>query len=137
MSEIRAGIRQAEESCIDAEPSGTDPDTNNLYASMYEINHSHRVMLPPADGFKGWLRLRLYALLSQPFESINRYHVLVLHLLNKLVKVLDGSNDDLTGELLTQTRNRMDLIEAMSHRIAYLEQKVTALEQRLGEKDAR
>ncbi|MDD2236891.1 MAG: hypothetical protein PHG65_06765 [Kiritimatiellae bacterium] len=127
--EISAGLHQAG-TTRSHEPSPDEP-VHNLQALLREINQSHRVALPPAEGVKGRLRTRLYALLAQPFESINRFHLLTLHTLNKLVKVLDGSNDDLEGELLTQTRNRLDLIETLSHRIADLETKVTSLEQRL------
>lgn len=136
IADIHAGLRQAE-AAIPPEPPSAEP-VHHLHALLEEINRSHRVALPPTDGLKGRLRTRLYALLATPFESINRFHLLTLHSLNKLVKVLDGSNDDLRGELLTRTRNRMDLIEALAHRTAELEAKVITLEQRLNaEKDPR
>ena len=140
IAEIHAGIRRARDNngpAAEPTPAPGALDANNLYACLKAANQTHRVELPPAEGLKGRLRTRLYALLAHSFESINRHQLVVLHILNKLVKVLDGSNDELTGELLTQTRNRMDLTESLSKRIADLERQVAALEKRLADKDAR
>jgi hypothetical protein len=125
--EILSRIDQAETQAQESMPPPSAAE-NNLYEILRLANQSYPVTPPPAAGLKGHLRLRLYALLAEPFQAIATFHVYTLRALNKITKLLDGTHDDLTGELLTSNRNRMDLIEALSHRVAQLEKRIDELE---------
>ena len=103
----------------------------NLYDALQRANESYALVLPPEDrSIKSRLRdlvLRLLAPLTARMIEHNENSVQVL---NKLVRVMDGRDDDLKGEMLMATRNRMDLIEALSDRIAALEKQVETLQNR-------
>ena len=113
-------------------PVATSERTDlNLYDALQRANESYALVLPPEDhSIKSRLRnlvLRLLAPLTARMIEHNENSVQVL---NKLVRVMDGRDDDLKGEMLMATRNRMDLIEALSDRIAALEKQVETLQNR-------
>jgi len=125
---IKSQLKHAETAVPPTESSDTH---SNVYTVLQQANESYALQ-GPAGGGSAWkqrIRKGLFTLLSPVTDRIIDHNAHVVRVLNKLVKVLDGSDDELKGELLAATHNRMDLIESLADRVIALEKQVADLQQ--------
>ncbi|NCD33226.1 MAG: hypothetical protein EOL87_07360 [Spartobacteria bacterium] len=124
---IKSQLKHAETAVPPTESSDTH---SNVYTLLQQANESYALQVPAGgNAWKQRVRKGLLTLLSPVTDRIIDHNAHVVRVLNKLVKVLDGSDDELKGELLTATRNRMDLIESLADRVIALEKQVADLQQ--------
>ena len=98
----------------------------DLYACLELANRSC-VEPPLPRGLRGVVCHVMRRLLGTDLRSFRQHDLHVLRSLNKIVKVLDGSQDDLNGEILAASRTRLDIVALLSQRIVKLEDEVARL----------
>ena len=129
-----AEIGAARSAADAATPLPTDDEAqreSDLYACLALANQS--CCEPPRHpGLRGRARGLVRKLLGADLHALRQHDQHVVRTLNKVVKVLDGSQDDVNGEILAATRARLDIVTALSQRLTALEQEVAELRQSAG-----
>lgn len=98
----------------------------DLYACLARANQScGEVGL--LGGLRGLVQRLMRKLLGPELTAMRQHDQDVVRTLNKVVKVLDGSNDDLNGAILASSRTRLDILQALAQRVESLEQEVASL----------
>jgi hypothetical protein len=121
-----AEIGAARSAADAATPLPTDAEAqseSDLYACLAMVNQS-------CSAPRWFPRLRgLARRLTRKLLGPDSYDQQVVRTLNRMVKVLDGSQDDLNGEILAATRTRLGIVTALSQRLTDLEAEVATLRQ--------
>jgi hypothetical protein len=133
VAEIRRDIRAAEETFRQetAPPPGTPtPEQleeglraqSNLYENLHAVNSTYMVgAVPPTPGLRGRVQRHVYADLLPLVHELNEFHIRVVRVLNKLVRILDGHDTEVSSEILLKTQRRVDLLTELCDRLARLE----------------
>lgn len=134
IEKIIASIRAARKSSASlVNPSQLAAATaeDNLASNLKAANE-HCSLTPPPKGVRGFCNLLLFKLLGHTIRQINTFHADVVHVLNKLVRMLEGE-DPAVSELVAIHRRRITLTEMLAERLAHydalhIEERLKALE---------
>ena len=132
ISEIRRNIDNAEE-MISPEMNEAVDVESDIYGNLGEANRTCETGRFRSSGAASRLRGRFMAPL---IDEINQFHGHVIRVLNRLIRLLDGTDTELESPVLDNARKRMDTVSALSRRLAEydeanIEQRLTDIEQRL------
>ncbi len=141
---IRQNVKDAEEAFekanADIHAPALDQNakaTDNIYELLSAANRTTAVgHLPPEGGPKGYLRRRIYASIIPLIQELNQHHSQTVRFMNKLMRVLDGVDTEISSELLLNTQRLIDLMTQFCNRISQyddlkIEERLKALEEKL------
>lgn len=94
---------------------------DDLYHYLAELNAHWELGGPhPRDPLR-LLSRGVYRALDERCARINAFHHDVVRVLNKIVALLDGRDEEWSGELLERNRTRINLLAAIEARVDALE----------------
>lgn len=154
VADIRKTVREAEQALAEAtEAERAGPTLEelaegervqaNLYDNLHAANSTYVVGgKPPMTGLKAKARDKVYNLIDPLVKELNEFNVNVVRTLNKLVKIFDGHDTQVSSELLMKTQRRVDLLAQLSDRLAALddfriEERLRGIEERLDQLEKR
>jgi len=109
---------ETDASATDAEKQKREDD---LYHYLERLNANWELGGPhPKDPLR-LLSRGCYRALDQRMATINAFHHDVVRVLNKIVALLDGRDEEWSGELLERNRTRINLLAAIEARVDALE----------------
>jgi len=117
-------------------------EESNLYKNLETANLTCNIPKKSFKGIKGIIRTGLYIILSPLINHLNRFHGSVIHVINKLVKIIDGQDTTISSELLMKTQRRIDLLTQFSNRLSdyddmNIDQRLRKLEAEISELNKR
>jgi len=139
MAEVRSSLKDIPE--FEDAQSGLAhgvgaPDPDDLYSNLAFAN---RCCAGAADAprWKRGVRKVARRMLKVLFPDVISFQEHTVRVLNKLVKVIDGRDDTLTSDILTNTKTRVDTLAHLSRRQddlddLRLDERLRAIEKRLG-----
>ena len=116
VEEIRSHIRQANEGFPEEDLPGPESE-QNLAANLGAVNKAWEVGVLEGAGPVSLLRRPVYKVLGALIGEINNFNSNVVRVLNRLVKILEGSDSEGSGELLADARRRSTLLAQLSERL--------------------
>jgi hypothetical protein len=116
IEEIRSHVRQAEED-FPAEDLTALESERNLKANLGVVNEAWEVGALEGTGPVSMLRRPVYKVLGALIGEINNFNSNAARVLNRLVKILEGSDTEGSEELLTNARRRLTLLARLSERL--------------------
>ena len=131
IGEIRSSIRSAEESLEEGDPAALEAE-RNLKANLGAANATWRVGTLGRVTPAGLMRYPVYKVLSRLIGEINNFHSHVVRVLNRLVRILEGSDSEGSEELLANARRRLTILARLGERLdEYDDMQVDARLQRI------
>lgn len=136
IAEIRQDAQRAEGSVPAAEREAVRVE-DDLRGNLAAANRSCAVGAAP-QGLAGRV---VYRLIRPLIGEINGFHAHVVRALNRIVRILEGEDASVSGEVVELQKRRVALLEKLSARLAeydalQIEERLRALEHRTGGKDA-
>ncbi|MFH2003771.1 MAG: hypothetical protein ABIK27_03360 [Bacteroidota bacterium] len=130
INEIRKDLKKAGAAISEDELKETKEvrDDEDLYTNVIAANRSWNAGHLPQQGMKFKIRKALRRLLG-----IDDFNGNIIRILNELIKILEGQDTVMSGELLFRNRLRIDLLTQLSHRLSQyddmnIEQRLRRLE---------
>jgi len=139
IEEIRSLSKSAQDSVSD-EFRASLAEEQSIQGNLRKMNQSCTLQTGAA-GLLGPLRKILYALLAPLLEQINSFHAHTVRVANQLLRVLEGEDSTLSGEIAEKNRRRIELLSQLSRRIEEYDEldidaRLKSIEERLESKDS-
>lgn len=116
IEEIRSHVRQAEEDFPGEDLAALESE-RNLKANLEVVNEDWEVGALKGTGPVTLLRRPVYKVLGALIGEINNFNSNVARVLNRIVRLLDGTDTEGSEELLTNARRRLTLLARLSLRL--------------------
>jgi hypothetical protein len=116
IGEIRSHVRQAEED-LPGEDLAALESERDLNANLGALNETWEVGTLKGTGPFTLVRRPVYKVLGALIGEINNFNSNVARVLNRIVRILDGSDTEGSGEVLTNARRRLTLLTRLSERL--------------------
>lgn len=124
ISQIRQNIIDSEKQ-ITPEMDHALNVENDIYGNLAMANETCHTGKFQAGGPILRLRRRF---MSPLINEVNQFNAHIIRVLNRLIKMIDGTDTESESQVLENAGRRMDLISSLSHRLADVEQRLDRIE---------
>ncbi|MBM4142343.1 MAG: hypothetical protein FJ225_01935 [Lentisphaerae bacterium] len=141
MADIRREIAAAG-GLAPGEPPGGSAAEAGLRENLAAANRLHAVGAVTGGGAAALARRATHKLLGTLIAQINEFNARTVRVLNEIVGIMEGEETASTGQVLEQSRRRLELVSELSRRLAEydaldIDARLRRLEERNGVRDAR